>query len=449
MKKQQQYLLSSSLLSTVLLGTPMLSHAAGFALVEQSVNGLGNAYAGSAAIAEDATTVFTNPAGMTQLSKTSFSAAIHAITPSAKFSDAGSVVTTGGDGGDAGGTNIVPNVYFVTDMGNNAKFGLGINAPFGLSTKYDDGWRGRYHAVESEVTTININPAVAFSTDYALSFGFGVNIQYMDATLTNAVDFGTICQQLENATLVPPGTCSPLGVNLTPRDPGSDGFSEINGDSLTLGYNFGVLFAPSDKARVGFAYRSKIDHRLEGTADFTVPTRATSVFGAAFADTDAAASATLPEFWALSGYQQIAENWELLGEITYTKWSRLQKLVIEFENPAKGDSVEQLKFRNTYRYSLGANYKPNDRFTYRIGYAFDEGAAQNAETRTPRIPDQDRMWLSLGFGYKHNKMSFDVGYAHLFIDDAPINRESATGDVIRGNYELSVDIISAQFNYAL
>jgi long-chain fatty acid transport protein len=430
MKSQQKKYITSKLFGAILVGTPAFSQAAGFALVEQSVSGLGNAFAGTAAVSEDATTVFANPAGMTQLPNSSFSAAVHVIKPVAKFSNNGSDVTTGGDGGDAGGTNFVPNIYYVTEIGEDARFGIGINSPFGLSTEYDEGWRGRYHAVKSSVSTVNINPAIAFSTDSSFSFGFGVNAQYMDAELTNAIDFGSIS-------------------TISPGNPAFDGYSDIQGDSWSMGYNFGVLYAPSTDSRVGFAYRSQVNHKIDGTADFTLPDSLSSDPGlsAVFADTDANADITLPESWALSSYHSLNKNWELLGEITFTKWSQVQELVIEFDNQAKDPSVEDLKFRNTYRYSIGTNYKPNDRFTYRFGFAYDEGTAQNVRYRTPRIPDQDRTWLALGFGYKQNNISFDVGYAHLFVDEAYINRTSVTGDKLIGEYDLSVDILSAQFNY--
>jgi long-chain fatty acid transport protein len=410
---------------------PSMSNAAGFAIVEQNVGSLGNAYAGASSIANDASTVFYNPAGMTQLSGRHFSAGLHAIKPTAKFSDNNSTVTSGGNGGDAGGTEIVPNIYYVTPVSEKTKFGIGINAPFGLSTEYDANWKGRYHAVKSSVSTININPSIGFSTDTPFSFGLGMNIQYMDAELTNAIDFGTI-------------------TNISPNNPALDGNSEIKGDSWALGYNLGVLFAPGNNSRVGFAYRSQTKHKLRGTADFTLPAALSGNQGlnTVFADTDATANITLPESWALSSYHALNKQWELLGEITYTKWSQVQELVIEFDNAYKGASVEELKFRNTYRYAIGTNFKPNDRFTYRLGFAYDEGAAPNATYRTPRIPDYNRTWLALGFGYHQNAIAFDIGYAHLFLDDAYINRTSATGDTLNGKYELSVDILSAQFNYS-
>jgi len=425
MKNKKRFRYSLLFCSFVL--TPSLSNASGFAIVEQSVSGLGNAYAGAASVASDASTVYFNPAGMMLLEGRKFSAGLHAITPSAKFTNNNSTITTGGNGGDAGGTEFAPNVYYVAPIDYKTKFGLGINAPFGLSTEYDAGWVGRYHAVKSTVKTININPSIAFATDSPFSVGLGMNLQYMDAELTNAINFGT---------------------------PSLDGYADVKGDSWALGYNFGVLYAPGSESRIGFSYRSQVKHKLGGTADFTVPQAVLAgnpLLGYALKDTDVTADVTLPESWSLSGYRQITKQWELLGEISFTKWSQLQELTIQFDNPYKDSSTEQIKFRNTYRYAIGLNFKPNNHFTYRAGFAYDEGAAQNATYRTPRIPDQNRTWLALGFGYKQNKVSFDLGYAHLFIDDGYINRTStsaiAPADTLNGKYQLSVNILSAQFNY--
>jgi long-chain fatty acid transport protein len=425
--KKQKLLFYSSLLCSTLTLAPSLSNAAGFAIVEQNVSSLGNAYAGASSIANDASTVFYNPAGMTQLSGRHFSAGLHAIKPTAKFSNINSNVSSGGNGGDAGGTEIVPNFYFVTPVSDKAKFGIGINSPFGLSTEYDANWIGRYHAIKSQVKTININPSIGFSTNTPFSFGVGMDIQYMDAELTRALNFSVLNPAF------------------------ADGFAKVKGDNWGIGYNFGVLFAPQKESRIGFTYRSQVKHKLNGSGEFTVPDTVLAAdprIGFRFANTDATAEITLPESWALSSYHELTKKWELLGEITFTKWSQVQELIIDYENPYNPNTVEELKFRNTYRYAIGANFKPNDRFIYRLGFAFDEGAAPNATYRSPRIPDHDRTWLALGLGYHQNAISFDVGYAHLFVDDSYINRTNETGDTLNGKYELSVDILSAQFNYA-
>ena len=181
-------------------GSAMDARASGFALIEQGVRGLGNAFAGGAAVAEDATTIFFNPAGLTRLERSNIQVAIHAINPSTKFEDHGSTLTpliggsplTGGDGGNAGDLAIVPNIYWARKMNEKLFLGLGINVPFGLATNYDSDWKGRYHGVDSEVMTVNINPTAAWKFTDKFSMGLGFNVQMMDGTFSNAIDYGTI-----------------------------------------------------------------------------------------------------------------------------------------------------------------------------------------------------------------------------------------------------------------
>lgn len=442
--------------TSVVLGTfalPGLAYSAGFAIVEQNVSGLGNAYAGAGAVSNDASTVYFNPAGMMELKDHEGSFALHAITPSATLSNNNSIYSSGapisgGNGGDAGGTAIVPNVYYVNKIGNKTKFGIGITAPYGLTTEYDRDWVGRYQAVKSELTTVNINPSLAFRPHAHFSIGVGMNIQYADATLTNAVDFGAVCYGFEAAGAIPAGTC--LGAGVAPGS--ADGFSEVTGDSWSMGFNAGLLFAPNSNSKVGFAYRSRVKHKLTGNADFTLNVPAplagnaqiVGLYGAVFQDTGATANLDLPETYSLSSAQMVTPKLQILGDITHTKWSRLSELRVEFDNANKSASVEEMHWKNTYKYSLGANFLANQNLTLRAGFAFDEGAAPNSVYRSARVPDNDRTWYAVGLGYKNQGVSYDFGYVHIVIEDAAINRTGATGETLRGTYDLSVDILSAQ-----
>ena len=460
-RKERDSMKKSALFRTsVVLGgfaLPGLAFSAGFAIVEQNVSGLGNAYAGAGAVSNDASTVFFNPAGMMQLKDHEGSFALHAITPSAKFKNnntrySDGTPISGGNGGDAGGTEVVPNIYYVNSLGNRSKFGIGISAPYGLTTEYDKDWVGRYQSVKSQLTTVNFNPALAFRLDSNFSLGVGMNIQYAEATLTNAVDFGAVCAAVEAQGSLPPNTCTGIGAT----SGAADGFSEVTGDSWAMGFNFGVLFAPSSNSKVGFSYRSKVSHKLRGNADFTVPANVAAVTvpsGASlfsdilFADTGATANVDLPETYSLSSAQMITPQLQLLGDITHTKWSRLSELRVEFDNVNKSASVEEMHWKNTYKYSLGANYLLNQNLTLRAGFAFDEGAAPNSTYRSARVPDQDRIWYAIGLGYKDRGVSYDFGYVYITMDDSAINRTGATGEVLNGTYETSVNILSAQVSF--
>ena len=98
------------------------------------------------------------------------------------FADDGSVAAAGrsggGNGGNAGALTPVPNFYYAMDAGDKLKFGIGINAPFGLKTEYDPTWIGRFQAIKSEIKTVNINPSLAYKLNDMVSLGAGISAQY-------------------------------------------------------------------------------------------------------------------------------------------------------------------------------------------------------------------------------------------------------------------------------
>jgi long-chain fatty acid transport protein len=409
-------------LGFVVFTTSITAEAAGFALIEQNASGMGNAYAGAAAIAEDASTIFFNPAGMTYIQGTQGVGAIHLIKPNAEFNDQGSIAATGrplGDEGpNAGDLALVPNMYFKMDLNETIKLGLGVNVPFGLKTEYDKEWLGRFQADMSELKTINFNPAIAFKVNDQLSLGFGISAMWAEATLTRAVNFG----------------------------PAGQGSVNIKGDDWGFGYNLGAIYQATADTRVGLAYRSKVKQRLEGDADFRRPIGVPNAGLAA--DDDVKAGVDLPENFSLSAFSRLNDRWEVMGDVTWTKWSRFEELRIQFAN-GRPDAVTPENWENTMRYSLGVNYLYNDAIKLRAGLAYDEEAIKD-EFRTTRIPGNDRKWVSLGASYVMSPTSkFDVGYAHLFISDASIddNQIAQGNGRIRGDYEGSVDILSLQYTH--
>lgn len=426
-----------------------LASAAGFALIEQSVSGLGNAYAGGAAIAEDPSTVFFNPAGMTRLPGGQLTAGGNIISPSAKFRNEGSthllqgatgVPLSGNNGGDGGETALTPNVYITKRLNDRFTVGIGINAPFGLATDYNDTWVGRYHALRSDMMTININPSIAYRVNERLSIGAGVSVQYIKANLSNALDFGT----LDAAGLLglPKGA-----LHLVPQM--SDAIAKMEGDDWGLGYNLGLLFELNRNTRMGLAYRSRVKHTLSGTVDFSgVPAPLAGVFKH---DT-ITADITLPDTLSASIAHQITPEWTIMGDVTWTDWSLFNELRVNFDSPqlAPRPSVTTTNWKDSYRYSIGATYAPQGKFTYRTGIAYDQTPIRNAQLRTPRIPDGNRIWTALGLGYKASeKVSVDLGYAHLFVNDPKIaksltNPEDATRGGLTGSFDAHVNILSAQ-----
>jgi long-chain fatty acid transport protein len=418
----------------MLLTTAGSVHAAGFALIEQSASGMGNAFAGGSAVAEDASTIYFNPAGMMRLGEgDQIVGGLHFLSPKADFKNensagwGGPYTLTGSD--SSGGVNgLVPNFYWATDVEEGIKFGIGVNAPFGLSTKYDDNWIGRYHAIESALTTVNVNPAFAFNLNDNLSAGFGLNIQYVDAKLTNAVNYDVI-------TASAPGT---LG----------DGTVKVEGDGIGFGFNFGFLYEMETGTRLGLAYRSMINHRVEGTVDYSSPAPIPVAPGVtAFNNGDARASITLPETVSVSFFHDINDKWAVMGDYTWTRWSRFAELTYDFPGNFPSSSTTEEQWNDAGRVSLGANYRINPAWMLRLGAAYDQSPIPSDELRTARIPGNDRTWATVGFNWQATKtLGVDVGYAHLFVDDTKIsNTESSPdGALLDGTYTASVDILSAQ-----
>ncbi len=414
---------------------------AGFALIEQSASNLGSAFAGGSASIEDASTIYFNPAGMTELDSAQAVFALHFIQPSTRFSDTASTGPGGislgnDDGGDAGALAFVPNVYYSHEITPQLEFGFGINAPFGLSTEYDENWMGRYHAIESHMQTVNINPALAYKISEQVSLGAGINLQYLSVELTNAIDQPTLCAGL--AAKVPPlAGCA--GIPTT-----NDGYAKVSGTSWGWGANLGILYKLDDKTRFGAAWRSSIKHELEGDAEFDKidPTLLATGF---FVNTDASAEVELPATLSLSGFHRIDSRWAVMADVTWTQWSKFEELRIKYDSGNQGDTVQDESWEDTFRYALGVHYRHNEQWMFRAGIAYDETPIPDAEHRTPRIPGNDRTWLALGLNYKASpQLSFDLGYAHLFVDDTPIDDQNKLGATLKGDFESSVDILSGQ-----
>lgn len=414
----------------VLCGASGMASAAGFALIEQSGGGMGNAYAGAAATAEDASTVFFNPAGMSKLQGMQFTAGGHLIDLSAEFRNNGNSSNPvllgnpgGSNGGDAGDIAVIPNFYFTMPIGDQLHFGVGVGTPFGLATEYEDDWVGRFQGIKSELITVNINPSFAFKVSEQFSIGVGLNYQVIDAELTNAIVAG----------------------------PGDEGRAKLEADDDAWGWNAGVLFEPVAGTRIGFAYRSTIDYTLDGTAS------ATNSAGAEIANDPIYADVTMPDTFSLSLAQALGDRWELLGDVTFTRWSEIN--TIDVVNSNDGSLVDQLvlDFDDTWRYSVGVNYKLDESWKLKAGVAFDEAPVKSATTRTVRLPDNDRTWVSVGAQVKIKETGrLDFGYSHLFVKDAEIdNTRDQTGlppglatSRVAGTYEASVDLFSVTYSMA-
>ncbi|KMJ92360.1 fatty acid transporter [Achromobacter xylosoxidans] len=428
--------LSLSTLSAIVvgLGATSAAHGAGFQLLEQNASGLGNAYAGSAANPENASIIYYNPAGMTYLPGINVSGGVNLIKPSFKFSDngdsrnptaLGGTRPTGGDGGDAGNLGVVPNLYGSWQLSEKWFIGLGIGAPFGLMTEYDDGWAGQYHSNKFEIKTININPSIAYKVNEKFSMGFGVNWQHIDANY-------------KKKTVVP--VALPGG-----RTVFTNGDADLNLKGDAWGWNVGFMLQPTEDTRIGLSYRSKIKHTAKGDTDIDHigPTGQSVSF-------DAKASVDLPDTLILSATHQLNEKWELLGDISWTGWSSIPDLKIRNSGTGARDDDLPLNFRDTWRIAVGTTYKFAPDWKWKFGLAYDQSPVHKAEDRPTSLPNNDRYWFSTGVQWQATKSTtLDLGYTYLYLRKTDIDTTSGnalTKGRVAGTYDSSGHIFGLQLS---
>jgi len=402
--------------------------AAGFALQNQNGAGTGNAFAGAAAAAEDASTVYFNPAGMLWLPRGHhLSGAVTLLDRSVEFSDRGTaplvlpgptVFEKGTNGGDGGSLAVVPAVYWAYSISPKLSVGLGVSPTFGNKTEFDKDFIGRFSGDFAEVKQININPSVAFRVSDTLAVGFGLNVA------KNETEF-------QQAGPVPTGLSSPLPVfvarNVT-----------IKGDDTAIGWNAGVLMQLTPATRVGLTYRSAMAFDLDGTQEI----EGAVVF-------DVKAKLKTPDQFSLALHQVLDSKWDVLADLTWTGWSSVDTIRV------RGGTHPQLPyhFKDTWRLGLGLGYQMNDAWKLRAGVAFDEAPVREAADRTMTLPDTDRTWLAIGARYSFSKQaSLDVGYAHIFFKEGATARVVYSGSTplqqIKGRFDVSADLLSVQYNHS-
>lgn len=341
--------------------------AAGFQSLEQSASGLGVSYAGSAAVADNAATIFYNPAGLANLNGINISTGIVGVNDQREFRGA-----AGHSGGEAGEPYALPNAYFSWQITPQLSAGLGVSRPYMLDLDYTAGWQGDASGRRAEIRSLNVNPALAYKLNDKVALGAGLNYQRLDGRWVNATN-------------------------------------DVKADDSATGWNLGVLFTLSPAMRVGLAYRSKIEHRLSGRNN-----------GAAYkGDLDTPGSLTL------SVWQQMSDRWEAMGDLSYTQWK----------------SIDGYDLDNAWRFAWGAAYKFHAQGKVKFGIAYDH-APMSKHKRSVLLPDNDRLWLSLGGQWAFGKASvLDVGYAYQYLRDGKVADGAAMG-----KYEGSGHVLGVQYS---
>jgi long-chain fatty acid transport protein len=438
-----------------------------FALQEESASGLGNAFAGGAAAAEDASSMSVNPATLSRVGSNQVVLGVSLITPSIKFKDNGSAAAAfqplGSTGGDAGSMVPVPNLYLAVPINRDWVFGLGINVPFGLITEYNDDFIGRFQGIKSDVKTLNINPALSWKVNDQLALGVGVNWQRIDATFTSAVNYsGAMAQAAQTAAaqgLIP----ASLVPSIVGSTAGLESKTTVDGDDSAWGWNAGLLWDVNAQTRVGVSYRSPIRYKVNGNVGFDNPTPsvppplapvvgqlAQQINTVALFNGGVTSDIKLPGSANLSIFQSLNDRWDWMADVQWTGWSTLKDLTFVRTTGGVLQSTPE-NFDDTWRFSVGATYKYNDQWKFRGGLAFDQSPV-NSTDRTVRLPDNDRIWIAGGAQYKFSpQLRFDLGVAYVHADKADIDQNAgntAQYGLVNGHYDFNVLIVSGQMVYS-
>lgn len=394
-------ILAGLLLSGV-MAAPVPALAGGFYLQEQSPKETGRALSGGAAAADDPSTVYFNPAAMTELSGIQTSIGGVALMASAHQTNRGTyrtvpalpgarVPVSGNSGGNPFDKVIpVPSFYVTGQVTDQLWLGLGVNAPFGLKLDYDDGFFGRYDSLYTNLKTYNIQPSAAYKINEHFSIGGGVDVQYVKATLTNALP------------------------QLSPLIP-TDGFARLKGDDWSVGWNAGLFYTGGD-TNFGVHYRSGISHRLKGTQDISGLLGPIAVANGSFAAT---APLDLPDIVTVSMMHRLTPQLRAMVTGRWYNWSRFKGIAV---TSATGTTNKELDYKDSYSVSLGGEYDVSPALTLRAGTMFDR-TPTNPQHLTTRVPDGDRAWLTGGATFNISPaFALNLSYAHNFVEKANIIR---------------------------
>lgn len=416
---------NQSLLATAMLFAAGGASAAAFQLAEVSTSGLGRAYAGEAAIADNASVVATNPALMTLFKHPEISVGAIHIDP--KIDVEGQIATINSNHKNIAPNENIPGLYGVYPINDKFSVGGGINVNYGLSTNYNNQYEFGFVGGKTELSAINFNASGAYKINDYLSFGLGANAVYAKAKVQRHA--GVLPQllagRLVSSTLIPAAAKPEILRNIASLDRSST-IVDLKGDDLGFGWNAGLLLNLNERNRLGIAYHAPVKIKFKGEFSNDIPTTLSSNSTINMAimgvlanqglqptggrSLDGSLELTLPGYLEVSGYHKMTDKFAMHYSYKYTQWNKVKELHAVGEDKTLFQKEEN--FNNASRIALGATYDINDQWTIRTGIAYDESAASNKHSIS--IPDTDRTWYSFGATFRPaENWSIDAGYAYL------------------------------------
>lgn len=412
-----------------LLSTSGVANAAGFQLAEYSATGLGRAYAGEAAMADNAGAQWRNPAMLTYLEGTQVSVGAIYVNPNIDVDGTSTFVNGSNQASshDFAHDAVIPNFYLSHQYNDKFAIGLAFGTNYGMETDLGKDFAAANFGNQASVTSMEANLNAAYKLNEAVSIGGGIRYIIADGSI---------------GAVMPPQ----MGL-VKPTLPGQT-LKYMEGDDTAWGWQVGTAWQINDNNRIGFAYKSAVDLTLEGHAN-----------GLAFnpvnpnAKKAGSMDLTLPATAELASFHQLNDQLAVHASINWTDWSSFKELVADF--PDSSDLIKSENWEDNYRFAVGTTYKLDQKWTLRSGVAYDMSAVDD-KYRTTTIPETDRLWLSVGAGYEWSKnLTLDAGFTYIFAKDAPIseprdasdNEAAAFGGAFEGEVTGNVWLIGVQANY--
>ncbi len=451
--------------------------ASGYHFGTQSVTAQSTANA-AAAEAANASTIFTNPAGLTHLPNHQISGTLNLVAPYIKYSNAQAQYYRGGEvsGKDNGKITddlvLAPHLYGAYKLNDKVTLGLGVYVPFGSETEYDQDSKLRYNLNQLGLKTFGIEPVVSFKVADKHSIGVGLIAQYSKANMRKYADWSAGYNDATLTALAQAGR-----VPTTNRDAFA-GYATVKGDDWGFGYHLGWLYDVNDRTRIGASYRSAVKHNLSGTADWNAEGAVAkqlynqaiglpiSQGGSGYVDGEKASiRITTPESASIHAMHKATDKLNLYGDVTWTRHSRFQKGDMIYENQKRtpeysttgitSNSTSMVpKWRDTFKVAVGGSYQLTNPLQIRAGIAFDQSPVRSAETRLNTLPDGNRIWYSAGIKYDFKKgHSLDVAYSHIHINDTSFVADKASGNTVdskgttSANFKNYANILGLQYTY--
>ncbi|WP_448556578.1 OmpP1/FadL family transporter [Thalassotalea montiporae] len=492
-----QYKKLSIIISSLLLSSSFsqITQAAGFKIYEQSTSSMGNAYAGRGAVVEDASILYSNPAGLTKLPGASLSIGGGYIFGQSEYSNVSATnvlgqPVSGETSGDFDISEVVPYAFYASPINDEWAWGVGLYAPAAISSTYDENFIGRNFAQDTELTIISLQPTLAYQVSEQFSVGLGISVSYAEGRLTAFKDIGGLC---ENADFIN-AAYAPLGLGDVHNSNYCDIQYELDSSDWAVSATLGALWQPSRETSIAFVYNSAIDLTLANDFEITnVPIVGaaaggrddlfvvapelpavdlnTGLLGSSPLEKEAAQmDLTLPQNFSISVNQVLSPEISLQASLQWMDWSEFDNISIISEQETgpisqvtEADLNEEgyiayipEKWEDTFALALGVTYQWSPKIKLKTGVAYDTSPIPQ-ERRTARIPTDDRIWWTIGGNWQLNSdWTLDLAYGYMWMKDTSINEfeynvqdQRITNANLTADYDTNVHLLSVQLNYWL